>query len=116
MIPRPLDGGTIVGGTKQPHDWNDTPSLEIRNALLENAAKMFPAILNKDGKFEVIKDVVGRRPARHGGLRVEAELFAKNRTIIHAYGAAGSGYELSWGVGGEVVKLARESTGSVAKL
>ena len=59
-----------------------------------------------DGEdFRVIRDVVGRRPTREGGLRLESEPFGPNK-IIHAYGLGGRGYECSWGVAKAVVELA----------
>jgi hypothetical protein len=70
---------------------------------------MYPAILNKEGKFDVIRDIVGRRPARNGGLRLEAETLPHDKKVIHAYGAAGRGWELSWGIAEEVSKMARTS-------
>ncbi|EXJ93552.1 hypothetical protein A1O1_01944 [Capronia coronata CBS 617.96] len=132
IIPRPLEGGTVIGGTKVPHDWSITASMETRRELLSKAAAMYPAILedSKDGKsskakpkgeFHVIRDIVGRRPARIGGFRLSVEELQSGSAsssssssssgsrpvkLIHAYGAGGSGYELSWGVAREVAKLA----------
>ncbi|PGH08654.1 hypothetical protein AJ79_05936 [Helicocarpus griseus UAMH5409] len=111
VIPRPLNGGTIVGGTKQPNDWNPEPSLAVRNQLLKNAAKMYPAILNKKGKFDVIRDIVGRRPAREGGMRLELQTLPSERKVVHAYGAAGRGVELSWGIAEEVLKMVNAALG-----
>ncbi|KAF9891827.1 hypothetical protein FE257_003311 [Aspergillus nanangensis] len=107
-IPRPLDGGTIIGGTKQPRDWDPNPSLETRERLLSNAAKWFPFAPGSEGKFDVIRDIVGRRPAREGGMRIEVESIAGNQCIVHAYGVGGRGFELSWGVAEDVVALVRE--------
>lgn len=106
-IPRPLEGGTIIGGTKQPHNWNHNPSPEIRAQLLENASKWFPFTPESQGKFDVIRDIVGRRPAREGGVRIEAEKVGIDdyKTIVHAYGAAGRGYELSWGIAEDVIEV-----------
>ncbi|KMP02907.1 D-amino-acid oxidase [Coccidioides immitis RMSCC 2394] len=113
LIPRPLEGGTIVGGTKQPNDWSSVPIASIRETLLEKAAKLYPAILNAQGKFDVIRDIVGRRPAREGGLRLEVETLPKTaspkRTVVHAYGAGGRGYELSWGIAEEVVRMVKDN-------
>ncbi|ETN38616.1 uncharacterized protein HMPREF1541_06653 [Cyphellophora europaea CBS 101466] len=109
IIPRPLDGGTVIGGTRQPDDWTEKPSLESRARILSLAAKMYPSILNSDGKFEVIRDIVGRRPARRGGLRLETDILKgpfRGKRIIHAYGAEGHGFVISWGVAAEVVKMA----------
>ncbi|KAI1909992.1 hypothetical protein LOZ12_000462 [Ophidiomyces ophidiicola] len=113
LIPRPLGGGTIVGGTKQPNDWSAVAVESTRETLLANAAKLYPAILNSEGKFDVIRDIVGRRPAREGGLRLEVEVLPSTapleRKVVHAYGAGGRGVELSWGVAEEVVKMVQDS-------
>lgn len=66
---------------------------------------MYPAILNEDGQVDVVRDVVGRRPAREGGLRLEIERVGDGKDIVHAYGAGGRGFELSWGIAGEVVDM-----------
>jgi D-amino-acid oxidase len=69
VIPRPLHGGTIIGGTKEEHDFEEKPRLETREKLLKAAALAFPELLNANGEFEVIRDIVGRRPSRIGGMR-----------------------------------------------
>jgi len=108
VVPRPLNGGTIVGGTKEVNDWRAEPSSSTREELLTMAAKMFPQMLNAEGKFDVIRDIVGRRPTRNGGMRLEVEIVEGGpigRKIVHAYGAGGRGYELSWGVAEEVANM-----------
>ncbi|KAF5608956.1 d-amino acid oxidase [Fusarium subglutinans] len=102
-IPRPLEGGTIIGGTKEPHNWDPYPSADTRQTLLSNAAKWFP-FGSESGRFDVVRDIVGRRPAREGGLRLELERF-KPGVVVHAYGVGGRGLELSWGIADEVVSL-----------
>ncbi|KAI0837153.1 FAD dependent oxidoreductase [Hypoxylon sp. FL0890] len=104
-VPRNFDGGTIIGGTKEPNNWDPNPSLEVRETLLRKFAATYPQILDPDGKYTVIKDIVGRRPTRRGGVRLEKEKVDENRTIIHAYGLGGRGYELSWGVADGVARL-----------
>ncbi|OOQ87993.1 FAD dependent oxidoreductase superfamily [Penicillium brasilianum] len=108
-IPRPLDGGTVIGGTKQPHDWDPNPSPEIRTQLLANASKWFPFTPESGGKFDVIRDIVGRRPAREGGMRIEVEQVGDGKNIVHAYGAGGRGFELSRGVAEDATALMLES-------
>lgn len=56
----------------------------------------------------MIRDIVGRRPAREGGMRIEVEKVADGKTVVHAYGAGGRGFELSVGVAEDVVNLAFE--------
>lgn len=112
-IPRPLDGGTIIGGTKQPNDWNPYPLPEIRDTLLKNASEWFPFAAGSSRTFDVISDIVGRRPARRGGLRLELERIdvvnksGQNvaRNILHAYGIGGRGVELSWGIAEDAMGL-----------
>ncbi|BCR90016.1 FAD-dependent oxidoreductase [Aspergillus chevalieri] len=108
-IPRPLYGGTIIGGTKEPNNWDPNPSPQTRAKILSNAAKWFPFTAQSQGKFDVIRDIVGRRPAREGGMRIEIERIADGKTVVHAYGAGGRGFELSVGVAEDVVDLMFEN-------
>ncbi|KAI1260533.1 FAD dependent oxidoreductase [Xylariaceae sp. FL1019] len=117
IIPRAFDGGTIVGGTKEPNDWRTEPSLELRATLLSALPLLDPETARKTegGKVGVIKDIVGRRPTREGGMRLEVESVgveygaerggARVQPVVHAYGAGGRGYEMSWGVAEDVGQL-----------
>lgn len=40
-------------------------------------------------------------------MRLQLETLASNRKVAHAYGAAGRGVELSWGIAEEVLKMAQ---------
>lgn len=84
--------------------------------MLANAAKWFPFAADGSSTFEVIQDIVGRRPARHGGLRLEAERktivgvdgSTRIGKVVHAYGIGGRGVELSWGIADDVVAMLRD--------
>jgi hypothetical protein len=109
IIPRPLHGGTIIGGTKQPNDWNPHAETSTREAILQRAALLCPDLINNGlpacaGGFNVLKDIVGRRPTRQGGPRIERETVG-NQVVIHAYGVGEIGYKLSWGVAHRVLDL-----------
>jgi D-amino-acid oxidase len=122
IIPRGFDGGTIVGGTKEPENWDSEPRLNTRDILLTAGQELLPYacdiskksddILSSWKKKKVIADVVGRRPTRHGGMRIEAEKRrlsnGEKKNVIHAYGAGGRGFEISWGVAAEVVGMVNE--------
>lgn len=114
IIPRSFNGGTIIGGTKELGDWRIEPSPELRQTLLDKAKGIAAEACTEKqaaGSLKVIKDIVGRRPAREGGLRIETEARDNGQGvqhIIHAYGAAGRGYEMSWGIASEVADLARD--------
>lgn len=112
-VPRFFDGGTIIGGTKEPDNWDATPSPATRERLLANFAATYPPVLGARGAFDVVADVVGRRPTRHGGMRLEPETVTESAgfpsgVVVHAYGAGGRGFEISWGVAGAVTDMVRE--------
>jgi glycine/D-amino acid oxidase-like deaminating enzyme len=106
LIPRP-GSGTIVGVTKEVGDMHAEARVETRETLLEKAKRLLPGeMLEKQGdEWDVIRDIVGRRPTREGGLRLEVERLEGDKRIVHAYGAGGRGYELSWGIAQEVIKM-----------
>jgi len=108
LIPRPLGGGTVVGGTKQVSDSETCGRPEERLKLLENAVKYFPDFVSAPKDFDVVQDVVGRRPWREGGMRIEMDELKQDGVklpVVHAYGAGGRGYELSWGAAEQVCEL-----------
>lgn len=104
LIPRPLGGGTIVGGTKQMGDWGTDIRPEETKAILANAVKCWPEFVSKVEDFEILAVNVGRRPWRDGGLRIEKENIGQGRIVVHGYGAGARGYELSWGAAEKIVE------------
>lgn len=107
VIPRPLDGGIIVGGTRQPEKLSPVPDVVTKKELIANAMKRFPElIVFRDGNatLDVKKVYVGFRPMRKGGVRLEKE-FTENTQIVHCYGFGSSGFEMSWGAAELVSEL-----------
>lgn len=83
--------------------------ISTRENLLARAAELYPPIITNGlpptgGGFKVLADIVGRRPTRHGGPRIEMEETG-SKTVIHAYGLGGRGFETSWGVADKVLAL-----------
>ncbi|KAK0665647.1 putative D-amino-acid oxidase [Cercophora samala] len=112
-VPRGFEGGTVIGGTKEVDDWEGSPRLETRERLLEMFVGTYPRILGGKNRLTVMGDIVGRRPSRRGGPRVEGEVVGvgagvggegRKGFVMHAYGLGGRGYELSWGVAEKVVE------------
>jgi len=56
----------------------------------------------------ITSEGVGLRPISPR-VRVEVELLAPGRVIVHDYGHGGAGVTLSWGCATEVVRLVREA-------
>lgn len=68
--------------------------------------------------INVEMEYIGRRPMRHGGLKLEAETMNIMRTtvdgmrsekesiaVVHCYGAGPSGYKIGWGAARKVCDL-----------
>ena len=65
--------------------------------------------LSGDASGVIVTDIVGRRPTRDGGVRLDVERSGRKGVVVHAYGAGGRGYELSWGIAGDVASLVLEN-------
>lgn len=118
-IPRPLHGGMIIGGTKQPGDLYRVPKDEDTKALLRRAGNYFPELMKKNEKnadyFDIESINVGFRPMREKGLNISVDRH-QEVTVVHAYGAGGMGYELSFGVGHAVCDILNNIFKNNAKL
>jgi glycine/D-amino acid oxidase-like deaminating enzyme len=64
----------------------------------------------KVSRDRLIREVVGLRPFRPEGFRVEAERVG-NRLLVHNYGHGGAGITLSWGTASLALDLARDFLG-----
>ncbi|CAH0004293.1 unnamed protein product [Clonostachys byssicola] len=103
QIPRMFSGGVILGGVSQPGNSDQDVDPDLRPDIL----RRMNAISNDrfrsvDLNKHVIADLVGFRPSRKGGYRLEVE-----DGIIHAYGFNTLGYTYSYGVALKVCELAK---------
>ncbi|RSL78122.1 hypothetical protein CEP51_008473 [Fusarium floridanum] len=98
VIPR-LDGTAILGGIKQVNNTDPTVDVDLRNDILRRVYENAPQVFKGEEieNVEIIRDNVGIRPARTGGVRVEKEV-SGGQNIVHAYGTGGGGYVFSFGV------------------
>ncbi len=72
-----------------------------------------PELTNGRGieALDVIRHAVGLRPYRPGGVRLEKERIevdGKGVWVVHNYGHAGFGYQVSYGCAESVVRLVDE--------
>ena len=79
-------------------------------SFLETACNLPPVRVSADRE---IRTVVGLRPFRHTGFRVEAESVG-DTLVIHNYGHGGGGITLSWGTAKLAVDLAQDRAGPAA--
>ncbi|RAL08771.1 FAD-dependent oxidoreductase [Aspergillus homomorphus CBS 101889] len=125
IIPRPLGGGTIIGGTKEPKNWSHSISENATLSILMRAAALCPELLGGEADtsspalgFDVREVYVARRPMRRGGLRLETDRLVfqdtaengmtneeKSVPVVHCYGAGPSGFKLSWGLADRVERM-----------
>jgi len=98
VIPRAGSGGVIIGGVK-----SDRLDTEVDEELKSDFLMRVNRLTNdtfKNVDLKSVEDIIGFRPGRKGGLRVERE-----GDVVHAYGASGAGYIYSFGVAERVRKL-----------
>lgn len=98
VIPRAGSGGVIMGGIKSDR-LDSEVDVELKSDILMRVNRI------TNGAFKcldtsTVTDIVGFRPGRKGGLRVERE-----GDVIHAYGLEGAGYIYSFGVAERVREL-----------
>ncbi|KAG5418685.1 hypothetical protein I9W82_003403 [Candida metapsilosis] len=107
-IPRPFNGGVILGGTKQANDSYLGVRQEDTDHLIKLGNKYFPDLkktnpVTGESYFDIERVNVGLRPARVGGINTSVE-FHDGYSVLNNYGAGGMGYELSYGASLQVYK------------
>src|ERR1700704_6701418 len=83
--------------------------------LMATGSRGLASALNPDRHFapvkvsrdRIIREVVGLRPYRPEGFRVEAERLGE-KLLVHNYGHGGAGVTLSWGTAALALDLARD--------
>lgn len=109
-IPR-LDGTAIIGGISQPGNTSTELDPALRDEILRRARLITApgAYPDKVEDLDIVQEIVGIRPGRIGGIRVEKEVLtvppAVGMRVVHAYGVGGTGYKYSAGVGKKVAEL-----------
>ncbi|KAL4939075.1 hypothetical protein BDV06DRAFT_225353 [Aspergillus oleicola] len=103
------DGTAILGGIKQfdntSKEVDDDLRADILHRIHENLPEEFPSPAAKD--FNIIRDIVGIRPQRAGGIRLEKEVL-DGQKLVHVYGTSGGGYIFSWGLAREACRLVND--------
>ncbi|PGH15683.1 hypothetical protein AJ79_02277 [Helicocarpus griseus UAMH5409] len=101
------DGTVILGGIKQIGNTDPNVDVELRKDV-HNAPRARDCARNvpiKEYRQCRIRDIVGIRPGRVSGIRIEKEV-ANGEKIIHAYGTSGGGF--SFGLAKAAAELVDE--------
>ena len=111
VFPRPGTDLFVLGGTKVPNQWSPTPDGEISNRIVERCRTIWPALGSVD--VGIVATQVGLRPGREGGVRVEEEVVriegGEEIRVVHQYGHAGAGFQLSIGSARKVLEIVEGS-------
>jgi D-amino-acid oxidase len=93
IIPRMHSGGVIIGGVSQEGNHDREVDQKLRPDILARVKNISKDRLESvDLESPSTKDIVGFRPGRKGGYRLESE-----GVIVHAYGFGGMGYIYGYG-------------------
>ncbi|KAE8341144.1 hypothetical protein BDV24DRAFT_151341 [Aspergillus arachidicola] len=112
IIPRPRSDGTVVlGGYLQPGDRTSQARPVETESILSRTAGLLRILGNEE--TEIIRISVGLRPSRQGGARVELETTPEGNTVVHNYGAGGTGFQAGMGMAKDAVDLASDILGHV---
>jgi D-amino-acid oxidase len=98
VVPRTTD--CVLGGTSRVSD-----DVRASDADTDTIRRACATVLDVEAMPQR-GVMVGLRPYRHGGIRLEPGTLTDGRTVIHHYGHGGSGFTESWGCAEEVVQLA----------
>ena len=119
VIPR-ANGDVILGGTRDEGDWDRQVRPETSEDILRRALEICPALQPPRSAEHgatgpatlddlVVEHLVGFRPSRNGGTRLERgpDLVADDITIpvIYNYGHGGAGWQSCWGTATDAVTL-----------
>jgi D-amino-acid oxidase len=100
----PRSRDIVLGGTYDAGQADRTPSPLVGQQILERCTALVPELRGAP----VLEQLVGLRPARHGGVRLERDPVGLSAGVrlIHDYGHGGAGVTLGWGCADDVVALA----------
>ncbi|MGW4856601.1 FAD-dependent oxidoreductase [Streptomyces sp. NPDC004288] len=83
----------VLGGTAEEGDGRLAPDPATAAAIVARCARVRPEIAGA----RVLGHRVGLRPARTGGVRIEAVELPGGGRLVHHYGHGGAGVTVAWG-------------------
>jgi glycine/D-amino acid oxidase-like deaminating enzyme len=101
----PQTESIVLGGTAQHNDWDTSNSLKNVDAIISEAASLFPAL--REAKEP--QAWAGLRPARGtAGVRLGGELVnignSSNVPLVHCYGHGGAGITIGMGCANDAIQ------------
>ncbi|MFI8826351.1 FAD-dependent oxidoreductase [Streptomyces sp. NPDC053431] len=100
----PQPGRLVLGGTAEEDAEVLEPVPATAASIVARCARVRPEIAGA----RVLGHRVGLRPAREGGVRLEARPLPGGGLLVHNYGHGGAGVTVAWGCAEEAARLATE--------
>ncbi|MFB6842506.1 NAD(P)/FAD-dependent oxidoreductase [Streptomyces sp. NPDC056361] len=97
----PQPGRLVLGGTAEEGDERLAPDPATAAGIVARCARVRPEIAGA----RVIGHRVGLRPARVGGVRIEAVPLPGGGRLVHHYGHGGAGVTVAWGCAERAAEL-----------
>ncbi|KAK3987118.1 D-amino-acid oxidase [Cladorrhinum sp. PSN332] len=100
------DGTAVLGGVSVPVDEPLRAVEEVRGEIIGRVHQSLPEHFPSadPAMYTVVEDLVGIRPLRFAGVRVEKERIG-DQNVVHAYGTTIGGYIHSFGLARQVARL-----------
>ncbi|KAH7121532.1 hypothetical protein EDB81DRAFT_847632 [Dactylonectria macrodidyma] len=110
IIPRPFSNGhVILGGYMQKGNSDGATYSYETQSILHRTSELSGEV--RDSTPEVLAAFSGLRPSREGGTRVERQdlsIAGRTRTVVHNYGAGGTGFQAGYGMALDAVSIAED--------
>ena len=100
LFPQP-GGLLLLGGTAEADDWRTAPDPRTAREIVARCARVLPKVAGA----RIIGQRVGLRPARDGGVRIEAEPLPDGGLLVHNYGHGGAGVTVAVGCARAAARL-----------
>ncbi|KAJ0421684.1 hypothetical protein BJY00DRAFT_311986 [Aspergillus carlsbadensis] len=121
VIPRPRSAGHVVlGGFMQKGDGDTSTYASDTASILRRTTALSTELAQTEP--EILTAAAGLRPSREGGARVERENVSvpvnghgHARTLVHNYGAGGTGFQAGYGMATDAVACVEDILFEVAR-
>jgi D-amino-acid oxidase len=86
--------------------------MALAERIMKRVVEINPTIADGKGVegLSIVRHAVGLRPLREKGVRLEKERIGEG-WVVHNYGHAGYGYQVSYACARDVIKLVEELLG-----
>ena len=81
--------------------------MDIARDEIARAHRLAPEVVPENPPEEALSYIVGIRPSREGGFRLDSEQVEGDRSLLSAYGFGGGGYAMSYGIADSLLDIVK---------